>query len=549
MAETTRTVSLVFAAELDQFKRQMAEIPNISDKEAKQAARRIETALNRAEASAKKAAKSSRQAADKMGQGFKGAAEAAGDFDSGIQAVAGALDKVSPELADAARAAGDLAGAFEGSVKLGRGMIAVLAPIGAALAAGAGAWVYYNKQLADADAKLERVREELNQQIALHRQVKEAAILAAVASGDMTQEQADGFFIAQKGSDLFAERLQTVRDEIATLQTNLSDEEKELQKTSKTLNAHNSLHGVASTRIQTVSDNTAVLRDQLAAKRRELELVTAAQERYTASLKKQADAAAAATAAAAASDAAADAAAADEARRAAMDAALEGIRQEEAEARRIREEAAQEQFERLTKIRERQKAEALRIAQEEAAQEAAIQAATLDTATAVAGAVGDLAGVVAQRNTDAALEAYRVQQALGLTQVVINTAAAITRALAELGPVAGGIASAGIVATGAAQAAIIASAPPPAHVGERVVGNAFGRSSPGRLSDEQDRRLLTGERVLSRSEAAAMDRPVEIRVVQQLRHKAVDEMLYRNARTAGSRTRQTLGRRPGHRSR
>jgi len=245
----------------------------------------------------------------------------------------------------------------------------------------------------------------------------------------------------------------------------------------------------------------------------------------------------------------AEAAAAAEARRAAMDAALEVIREEEAEARRIREKSAQEQFERLTKIRERQKAEALRIAQEQAAQEAAIQAATLDTANAVTGALSDLAGVVAQRNTDAALEAYRVQQALGLTQVVINTAAAVTRALAELGPVAGGIATAGIIATGAAQAAVIAAAPPPAHVGERVVGNAFGRSSPGRLSDEQDRRLLTGERVLSRSEAAAMDRPVEIRVVQQLRHKAVDEMLYRNARTAGSRTRQTLGRRPGHRSR
>ena len=545
MAETTRTVSLLFAAELDQFRRQMAEIPNISDKQAKQAARRIETALNRAEKSAKRAARESKQAADKMGRGFKGAAEAAGDFDSGIQAVAGALDKVSPELADAARAAGDLAGAFEGSVKLGRGMIAVLAPIGAALAAGAGAWVYYNKQLADADAKLERVRDELNQQIALHRQVKEAAILAAVASGDMTQEQADGFLIAQKGSDLFAERLQTVRDEIAALQTDLSDEENELAKTSKTLSAHNSIHGVASTRIQTVSDNTAVLRDQLAAKRRELELVIAAQERYTASLQAQADATNEATAA----DVAADAAAADEARRAAMDAALEVIREEEAEARRIREESAQEQFERLMKIRERQKAEALRIAQEQAAQEAAIQAATLDTANAVTGALSDLAGVVAQRNTDAALEAYRVQQALGLTQVVINTAAAVTRALAELGPVAGGIASAGIVATGAAQAAVIAAAPPPAHVGERVVGNAFGRSSPGRLSDEQDRRLLTGERVLSRSEAASMERPVEIRVVQQLRHKAVDEMLYRNARTAGSRTRQTLGRRPGHRSR
>jgi hypothetical protein len=533
VAETTRTVSLLFAAELDQFKRQMAEIPNISDKQAKQAARRIETALNRAEASAKKAATSSKQAADKMGSAFKHAGEQAGDFDSAIKAVGAAVGVANPELEQAAILAGDLAGGFEGIVRIGGAAVRVLGPVAAVVGA---LGLAYTKLKADVDAANEAMEASAEQATEVQRNYErlqaglaQIDLKKSLALGDITQEEFDAAQAALQAGDLFAPFLADLRkqhDELVRQRDAIA------QELAKAPERYFTPGGLGSQLRQTQALIDANLKKQEALRARVAEV--------------SADIGAGAAGRPAAD---ADAAAAAEARRAAMDAALEGIRQEEAEARRIREEAAQEQFERLTKIRERQKAEALRIAQEQAAQEAAIQAATLDTANAVTGALSDLAGVVAQRNTDAALEAYRVQQALGLTQVIINTAAAITRALAELGPVAGGIATAGIIATGAAQAAVIAAAPPPAHVGERVVGNAFGRSSPGRLSDEQDRRLLTGERVLSRSEAAAMDRPVEIRVVQQLRHKAVDEMLYRNARTAGSRTRQTLGRRPGHRSR
>jgi hypothetical protein len=533
VAETTRTVSLLFAAELDQFKRQMAEIPNISDKQAKQAARRIETALNRAEASAKKAATSSKQAADKMGSAFKHAGEQAGDFDSAIKAVGAAVGVANPELERAAILAGDLAGGFEGIVRIGGAAVRVLGPVAAVVGA---LGLAYTKLKADVDAANEAMEASAEQATEVQRSYErlqaglaQIDLKKSLALGDITQEEFDAAQAALQAGDLFAPFLADLRKQEREL---VQRREAIAQELAKAPERYFTPGGLGSQLRQTQALIDANLKKQEALRARVAEV--------------SADIGAGAAGRPAAD---ADAAAAAEARRAAMDAALEVIREEEAEARRIREESAQEQFERLTKIRERQKAEALRIAQEQAAQEAAIQAATLDTANAVTGALTDLAGVVAQRNTDAALEAYRVQQALGLTQVVINTAAAITRALAELGPVAGGIASAGIVATGAAQAAIIASAPPPAHVGERVVGNAFGRSSPGRLSDEQDRRLLTGERVLSRSEAAAVERPVEIRVIQQLRHKAVDEMLYRNARTAGSRTRQTLGRRPGHRSR
>ena len=533
MAETTRTVSLLFAAELDQFKRQMAEIPNISDKQAKQAARRIETALNRAEASAKKAATSSKQAADKMGSAFKHAGEQAGDFDSAIKAVGAAVGVANPELEQAAILAGDLAGGFEGVVRIGGAAVRVLGPV--AVAVGA-LGLAYTKLKADVDAANEAMEASAEQATEVQRNYErlqaglaQIDLKKSLALGEITQEEFEAAQAALQAGDLFAPFQADLRKQENEIRRELDAIGRELAKAPERFES--SFRGQIE-QLNALLDANLAKQEALRARVAEVssDIEKASRKVET-------------------TDPEAEAAAAAEARRAAMDAALEVIREEEAEARRIREKSAQEQFERLTKIRERQKAEALRIAQEQAAQEAAIQAATLDTANAVTGALSDLAGVVAQRNTDAALEAYRVQQALGLTQVVINTAAAVTRALAELGPVAGGIATAGIIATGAAQAAVIAAAPPPAHVGERVVGNAFGRSSPGRLSDEQDRRLLTGERVLSRSEAAAMDRPVEIRVVQQLRHKAVDEMLYRNARTAGSRTRQTLGRRPGHRSR
>jgi hypothetical protein len=531
VAETTRTVSLLFAAELDQFKRQMAEIPNISDKQAKQAARRIETALNRAEASAKKAATSSKQAADKMGSAFKHAGEQAGDFDSAIKAVGAAVGVANPELEQAAILAGDLAGGFEGIVRIGGAAVRVLGPVAAVVGA---LGLAYTKLKADVDAANEAMEASAQQATEVQRNYErlqaglaQIDLKKSLALGEITQEEFEAAQAALQAGDLFAPFQADLRKQENEIRRELDAIGRELAKAPERFES--SFRGQIE-QLNALLDANLAKQEALRARVAEVssDIEKASRKVET-------------------TDPEAEAAAAAEARRAAMDAAIEVIREEVAEEQRLREEAAEEREKFERQLAENIAKHRAEVAAAAAAEEAAIQAATFETASQVAGAVGDLAGVVAQKNADAALEAYRVQQALGLTQVVINTAAAITRALAELGPVAGGIATAGIIATGAAQAAVIAAAPPPAHVGERVVGNAFGRSSPGRLSDEQDRRLLTGERVLSRSEAAAMDRPVEIRVVQQLRHRVVDEAFYRNSRTIGSRTRDALARRSGHR--
>ena len=62
---------------------------------------------------------------------------------------------------------------------------------------------------------------------------------------------------------------------------------------------------------------------------------------------------------------------------------------------------------------------------------------------------------------EGAIRLFRLQKAAGLADVGINTAAAIMKALAVLGPIAGGIAAGAIGSLGAVQAAAIASERPP----------------------------------------------------------------------------------------
>ena len=85
-------------------------------------------------------------------------------------------------------------------------------------------------------------------------------------------------------------------------------------------------------------------------------------------------------------------------------------------------------------------------------------------------------------------KAFRMQQLAGIAQATINGAVAATRALADLGPIAGPIAVGAISAATVAQIAVISQQKPPtSHMG--------GYLQP----DEQVRTVLTGEAVLDRA--------------------------------------------------
>jgi hypothetical protein len=81
---------------------------------------------------------------------------------------------------------------------------------------------------------------------------------------------------------------------------------------------------------------------------------------------------------------------------------------------------------------------------------------------------------------EAALATFRVQQGLAVASIAINTATAIVKAIADLGPVAGGIAGVVIGGIGAVQAGLVLGQKEPEfHVGG-VVEEEHRRRSPGR---------------------------------------------------------------------
>lgn len=129
-------------------------------------------------------------------------------------------------------------------------------------------------------------------------------------------------------------------------------------------------------------------------------------------------------------------------------------------------------------------------------QEAMVTGAT-ETIAATSSLAATFAERAAEQGKESALALFRVSQAAGLAEVGINTAIAITKALATLGPIAGPVAAVGIGATGAAQAAIIASQSPPAanHLGS----GGLGARDP--LAPDEamygGRRVLQQERVIN----------------------------------------------------
>jgi len=125
----------------------------------------------------------------------------------------------------------------------------------------------------------------------------------------------------------------------------------------------------------------------------------------------------------------------------------------------------------------------------------AIEQGISNTLTGVSQLSATLAEQIAEDNSKAAMALFRTSQAAGLADVAINTAIAITKALAQLGPIAGPVAAIGIGTLGAAQAASIAAQSPPAHMGDPLAPDERRVSG---------RRILATEAVLDSATTRAM---------------------------------------------
>ncbi len=170
-----------------------------------------------------------------------------------------------------------------------------------------------------------------------------------------------------------------------------------------------------------------------------------------------------------------------------------------------------------------------------------------DGSAILAGGIADLSASIAENGNlseEAARKAYKVSKSAGIAQVGINTAVAISAALAQLGPIAGAIAAVGLTASGAAQIAAIAATPPPAFF---VGGSAM------RQPDATVGVLHRGETVQTAASTRRDDRgstraansgraaPAPIQVQFLAGGRVVDEVMQEESSRPGSGLRKAIG--------
>ena len=157
---------------------------------------------------------------DEAGQEAERLGKRAGDTASNAGKLTGALDRVSPQLGDMARFAADAADGLEVASQAGASLVRILGPVAVAVGVAAAAYVVLKQRLDEANTSAEEAVKKADAMTEAHRKVKEAALLAALANGELTQEQYNQQVSARTASDLFKaqrEELEAQRRELTIL--------------------------------------------------------------------------------------------------------------------------------------------------------------------------------------------------------------------------------------------------------------------------------------------------------------------------------------------
>ena len=166
---TRGAIDLSFRADLSNLTKQLAQMPNATEKEAKAMVKALEKQFKNAEKAAERAAKSAGNAWQKSGKRVRGAAadtkrvseemdqlsHRAGDADSALKGVGGALGLISPEAEAVFQTVGELGGGLEGMIRTLKAGIGPLGLVAAAVAAGAFAWNHYSEELEEAEKQVD----------------------------------------------------------------------------------------------------------------------------------------------------------------------------------------------------------------------------------------------------------------------------------------------------------------------------------------------------------------------------------------------------------
>lgn len=459
-------VGLDIEARLDQFRAELAKMGDIGAAGAKTLTAKLSKEIKGAEKAAREAGAAARAAAKDVNAlgaaastGASGATRAAKAFGP----LGGILARLSPEAGAVSSSIAAATSAAEGFAAAGVSVMGVLAPIGAAVGALALAWHLYSKELEDATAKQDAAAESAKQAQKVYDDLKDHLgdldINFQVATGGMSEAAAAAIKAQKDISGYFDEARKLGAAEVAGLKAQIAERQRNY---AALVQEEGGRDAVSAATLRLTQQLDAAEKKYAALGSREADALAKADGIVAAGVAKKA----ATEAEAAAKKALADAIEVENAKRAALD---ELIREETERTERSLELADEEVKASQNRAKHRiAEEEAVRKARAETAKQVAAEAeaaerlAEQERDVRIAGyqAVADAASAVGEQVKEAGAAGFAAWKATALADIAVSTIVGAQRAVADLGPIAGGIAAGLIVAGGAVSAAKVAAEQP-----------------------------------------------------------------------------------------
>ena len=241
----TGAIDLSFRADLSNLTKQLAKMPDVTEKEAKEMVKALEKQFKSAEKAAERAAKAAGNAWKQSGRGaqragkdvggfadqLKHTTEVTGEADSAIKGFGSAVGLVSPQAEKAFFIVGELAGSVEGLSRLLTAGMGPLAAITAALAVAGGAYYMLSQDVEEAEKRVADAREELDRTVAMFGRLDQAMAAAQfdllAAQGKKSAEEIARHNAEMKAAALVSSDMQKATADLEAAQKALADGTKE----------------------------------------------------------------------------------------------------------------------------------------------------------------------------------------------------------------------------------------------------------------------------------------------------------------------------------
>ena len=143
---------------------------------------------------------------DRLERSLRTVESRAGRVGTASTKLAGALGRVSPALGESAMLVNDFADGLEVATMVGPRLLAILGPVGAAVGVLAGAYLLLNNRLNESTEAMKQNAETAARAQEFYAKLEQAADRAAVARGEMTEEELVANNAIKAGNELFSER-------------------------------------------------------------------------------------------------------------------------------------------------------------------------------------------------------------------------------------------------------------------------------------------------------------------------------------------------------